>query len=121
MMAFDVKGTFTIVDSMDPDRFAGLFTEDGVFRFGNWPTVKGRSEIAAFVAEFFTSIKALKHRVTDSWRVEGGEIAEVEVTYTRHDDSAVDLTAACIFRLQNDEIADYRIYMDVNPLFATTE
>ena len=119
-MAFDVKEAFKIVDEMDPERFAGLFAEDGLFRFGNWPTVKGRAEISAFVAEFFTSITALKHRVTDSWRVEDVEIAAVEVTYTRHDASTVDLTAACIFRMQGDEIADYRIYMDVNPLFATT-
>lgn len=118
-MAFDVRETFKVVDRMDPDAFAELFSEDGLFRFGNWPSVKGRGEISAFVAEFFTSIKALKHRVTDDWRIEDVAIAEVEVTYTRHDDSTVDLTAACIFRLQNEEIADYRIYMDVNPLFAT--
>jgi hypothetical protein len=26
--------------------------------------------------------------------------------------------AGCLFRMQGDQIADYRIYMDISPLFA---
>lgn len=117
-MALDVKELFQTVDRMDSAGFASYFTEDGLFTFGNWPTVKGRSEVIGAVDEFFGSIKALEHRLIDSWSVDGVDIVEVAVTYTRHDDSRVDLTAACFFRLDGDLISDYRIYMDIGPLYA---
>ena len=117
-MALDIPKIFKAVDQMDAAGFASYFTEDGLFTFGNWPTVKGRDEITASVEQFFTSIKALEHRVLDTWRVDDAEIVEVGVSYTRHDDSVVDLTAACIFRRDGDQIADYRIYMDISPLYA---
>lgn len=117
-MALDIEAIFKSVDRMDASGFASHFTEDGLFTFGNWPTVKGRDEIVNSVDGFFASIKALEHRVIETWNDEGAEIVEVEVTYARHDDSRVDLTAACIFRVQGDLISDYRIYMDISPLYA---
>ena len=117
-MVLNTKEIFETIDRMDAKGFASYFTEDGLFRFGNVPTVKGRGEIVSAVEQFFASIKGLSHRVIDQWSVEGVDIAEVEVTYTRQDDSQVDLTAACIFRLDGEQVADYRIYMDINPLYA---
>lgn len=119
-MAFDVNELFETVDRQDADGFASYFAEDGLFRFGNWPVVKGRAEISASVTEFFSSLKALSHRVIATWKDGDVLVSEVEVVYTRPDDSEVDLMAACVFRTIGDQIADYRIYMDVNPLFAAT-
>src|SRR5688572_30495282 len=107
-MARNLEGIFKTVDGMDAQAFANYFTEDGLFTFGNAPTVKGRDEITTAVDGFFASIKALEHRIQETWSVPGVDIVEVEVTYTRHDDSKVDLTAACIFRGQDDLISDYR-------------
>ena len=109
---------FKIVDRQDAKGFAKQFTEEGLFRFGNAPTVKGRTEIEQAVEQFFASIKALEHRVVDTWRDGDAIVSEVEVTYTRHDDSLCDLMAACVFRMQGELIADYRIYMDITPLYA---
>ena len=117
-MVLDTKEIFETIDRMDAEGFASFFTEDGLFRFGNAPTVKGRGEIAQAVDQFFASIKGLTHRTIDQWSSEGVDIAEVEVTYTRHDDAQVDLMAACVFRLDGKQISDYRIYMDINPLYA---
>src|SRR5687767_321495 len=117
-VARDLKGIFETVDRMDAQAFANYFTEDGLFTFGNAPTVKGPSEITTAVEGFFASIKGLEHRMLETWSVPGVDVVEVEVTYTRHDGSTVDLTAACIFRGQDDLISDYRIYMDINPLYA---
>src|SRR5688572_33380168 len=101
-MARNLEGIFKTVDGMDAQAFANYFSEDGLFTFGNAPTVKGRDEIATAVDGFFASIKGLEHRLVDTWNTPGVDIAEVEVTYTRHDASTVDLTAACIFRVQDD-------------------
>ena len=120
-MPRDLKAIFETVDRMDAQGFANYFTEDGLFTFGNAPTVKGRSEITTAVEGFFASIKGLEHRLLETWSVPGVDIVEVEVTYTRHDGSTVDLTAACVFRGNDDLISDYRIYMDINPLYAPVE
>ena len=120
-VGLDLKGIFETIDRMDARGFASYFTQDGLFTFGNAPTVKGRDEITTAVEGFFSSIKGLEHRVIETWRDQGSEIVEVDVTYTRHDDALVDLKAACIFRVENDLISDYRIYMDINPLYAEAE
>lgn len=117
-MALDVGKILGTVDKMDAKGFASHFTEDGLFRFGNAPTVKGRGEVADAVEQFFSSIKGLEHRIIDTWNAEGTDIVEVDVTYTRHDGSTVDLMAACVLRLDGELVSDYRIYMDINPLFA---
>lgn len=120
-MALDLVEVFRTVDRMDAKGFASYFTGDGTFRFGNAPEAKGQSEITEAVTNFFSSIKALRHSVVDEWMDGPVQIAEVEVTYTRHDDSTVDLTAACVFRTEGDRCFDYRIYMDISPLYASSE
>jgi limonene-1,2-epoxide hydrolase len=52
------------------------------------------------------------------WTVDGATIVEAKVTYTRADDSQVTVPVATIFRERDDEINDYRIYIDLAPLFA---
>ena len=45
-------------------------------------------------------------------------IAEAEVTYTRKDGTSVTLPVVTIYRTDGELIDDYRIFMDVAPLFA---
>jgi ketosteroid isomerase-like protein len=116
-MGLDVKALFATIDRMDAPGFSKFFAEDGLFRFGNAPTVKGRSEISSTVEQFFASIKALEHRVIETWNDRNTEICEVDVTYTRHDNTQIDLMAACVFRMRGEFVADYRIYMDISPLY----
>lgn len=45
-------------------------------------------------------------------------ICEMAVTYRRNDGAQLTLTCANVFRFRDGRIADYRIYMDINPVFA---
>ena len=116
-MATSMKELFEIVDRMDPDGFAGCFTEDGRFRFGNAPTVTGRDGIGESVGQFFSSLKGLRHDIQDLWEQGDVVITEVEASYTRADGHEVTLPAVTVARLEDELIRDYRIYMDINPLF----
>jgi limonene-1,2-epoxide hydrolase len=40
------------------------------------------------------------------------------VTYTRKDESTLTVPAVTIWRVRNKKIDEYRIYIDVAPLFA---
>ena len=117
-MAASMKELFEIVDRKDAEGFAALFTTDGRFRFGNAPTVTSRAGIASTVGDFFGSLETLHHEILDVWEEDDVVICEVEVVYRRKDGHEVLLPAATIGRREGDLLRDYRIYMDVNPLFA---
>jgi hypothetical protein len=63
----------------------------------------------------------LSHEILSVWMVDEPEpatICELKVTYQRHDGSQITLPCLNVFRLRDGLIADYRIYMDINPVFA---
>jgi hypothetical protein len=41
------------------------------------------------------------------------------VTYERHDGTRLTLPCVNVFRLRQGLIADYRVYMDINPLLSS--
>jgi ketosteroid isomerase-like protein len=108
---------FADIDSMDPDRFADHLADDVVFRFGNGDPVHGRAAVRDVWAGFCAGIDGVAHEPIAQWEHDDATIAEANVTYTRKDGSQVTLPVVTIYR-GDDQIRDYRIFMDVAPLFA---
>jgi len=72
--------------------------------------------------EFSASLAGLHHEITHLWETEPGTlVAELLVTYRRHDGTELTLPCCNIFRLRDGLVDDYRIYMDINPVTATGE
>jgi ketosteroid isomerase-like protein len=120
-----VARVFAAIDAMDTDSVVAFFADDAVFRFGNSEPVQGRAAIREALAGFFGSIGGLNHVVTGVWRGtwERGPALAVEtaVTYTRTDGSRTPtLPATSTLRMQGELIQDYRIFVDLAPLFAVT-
>jgi hypothetical protein len=116
---------FESIDAMDAAGFAKAFTENGSFTFGNAEPVVGRCQIEEAVAGFFSSIGGLRHEISGVWtgRWEAGDVKSVEGTvhYTRQDGAAVQpIPAVSTLRLRGDLIEDYRIFVDLGPLFAAS-
>jgi hypothetical protein len=119
-----VADLFDAVDALDAAAFAERFTEDGTFRFGNAPPAAGRKHIEESVAGFFSAIGGLKHQIVGVWSGawEGGAVISVEttVTYRRKDATVTDpIPANSTLRMRGDRIADFRVFADISPLFAT--
>lgn len=110
---------FAAIDARDSERFVGFLADDARFRFGSAPVVEGRDAIRDAVEQFFQSIQALEHRIGQV--IESGNtlVCEGEVVYTRHDGTTIGLPFADVFELAGDRITEYKIYMDINPLFAS--
>jgi quercetin dioxygenase-like cupin family protein len=113
---------FRTIDSMDAARLAEAFTEDGTFRFGNSDPAVGRQQVAQSLSGFFSMLGGLSHELTGMWsgRWESGEVksVEAEVTYTRKGGTRTPpLPVTSTIRMQGDRIKDYRVFMDVSPLF----
>ena len=114
----DIGGLFAAIDAQDGAAFVAFLTDDAVFRFGSAPPVKGRSAVQAAVEAFFGSIAGLSHEIYRTLRDGSTLVCEGEVTYTRHDGSSVAIPFADVFEYAGDKIAEYKIYIDIGPLYA---
>jgi hypothetical protein len=116
---------FEAIDSMQAEKFASYFAQESLFRFGNAETVRGPQAIKEANTTFFHSIAKLEHHITGIWhgKWEHGPVVSVEanVTYTRKDGTqTAPLPATSTIRIQADKIKEYRIFVDISPLFATS-
>jgi hypothetical protein len=109
---------FEDIDSMEPDRFAAHLSEDVSMRFGNAEPIHGRQAARDAWAGFCESLDGVAHTPLGCWESAEGTVAEAEVTYTRKDGSTVTVPVTTIYRGSGDLIDDYRIYIDLAPLFA---
>jgi hypothetical protein len=110
---------FADIDSMQPDRFAQHLSPDATMRFGNAPPVHGREAIRAAWASFCETIDGVRHDLVAQWEPGDATIVEANVTYTRKDRSEVTVPVVTIYRAGDELIDDYRIFIDLAPLFAT--
>jgi ketosteroid isomerase-like protein len=113
-----LTGLGKTIDAKDAKGFSEFITEDGSFRFGNQPEVKGRKAIEDYVAAFFGMIKASEHKTVNFWDTGAHIIWEATVTYTRMDDKKVTVNFTNVFDMKGDLVENYKIYIDNTPLFA---
>jgi ketosteroid isomerase-like protein len=109
---------FADIDSMDPERFVAHLADDVTMRFGNAEPIRGRDEVRDGWAAFCKELKGVRHELVGRWKVDAATIVEAKVTYTRRDDSQVTVPVVTIYREREGQINDYRIYIDLAPLFA---
>ena len=105
------------IDSMDAKVFASHLSESCVLRYANHDEVVGRDAIEQAIAAFYATIKAVRHDLVEEWTVEEATILQFEVTYTRLDDREVTLPAVTIYRRGEELIDDYRIFIDLTPVY----
>ncbi|WP_157390259.1 nuclear transport factor 2 family protein [Nocardia terrae] len=112
---------FAAIDAGRIETATGLLTQDVHFRFGNAEPTIGRDAFAANAAAMGGVLASISHEMLAVWTTsepDAAVVCEMAVTYSRHDGSQLKLPCANVFRLRSGLIADYRIYMDINPVFA---
>jgi limonene-1,2-epoxide hydrolase len=111
------KKLFASIDAMDTESFLSFIHKDATFRFGSSPAVTGHEDIRAAVEGFFASFAALQHDLQQVIADGDAVACEGDVTYTRHDGSKITLPFANVFRIDSASISQYRVYIDIAPLF----
>lgn len=110
---------FASIDKMDAAAFGSHLHPDVEFRFGNGDSVNGKENATAAVAGFFSSIKAIHHKMEDV-QVCGDLVpSHGRVTYTRHDGSTLNVPFANMFYMQDNLIRKYYIFVDTSQLYQT--
>jgi hypothetical protein len=108
---------FEDIDSMDPDRYARHLSDDVIMRFGNGEPVLGRVAVRDAWAGFCADLHGVSHDLIERWDAGTATIVEARVTYTRTDGTTVTVPVVTIYRSDGDLIDDYRIFIDLAPLF----
>jgi ketosteroid isomerase-like protein len=110
---------FADIDRMDVHAWAAYLAPDAVMRFGNAAPVYGRDGCRAALAAFYARIDGLRTDIIERWQHGPATIVEANVTFARTDGREVSVPAVTIYRTDaQDLISDYRVYIDVAPVFA---
>ncbi|MEZ0365154.1 nuclear transport factor 2 family protein [Mycobacterium sp. pUA109] len=115
-----IRELFAVLDAGDIEAALGFMTEDVAFRFGSAEPSTGRAAFAANCAAMAEVIATISHELLTVWTTADPDpvvICEMAVTYQRHDGAQLTLPCVNTFRQRGGLIADYRIYMDINPVF----
>ena len=91
---------------------------DVSFRFGNADPVIGRDNVREAWSGFCEGLDGVSHEVIEQFESGPATVSRATVTYTRKDGSTISLPVVTIYRGEDEQIDDYRIFMDVAPLFA---
>ena len=113
-----VRGVFAALDARDSDAVTACMTDDVRMRLGNADLVECKANFREATAAFVASITAIKHEITCMWSVDDVVIAEMDVHYERLDGRKVTLPVCNVFRVRDGLVSDYRVYLDIGPVYA---
>lgn len=105
------------LDAKDTDKVLSLLAEDCLFQAGNNEPIVGKTAIAESLNTFFSAIKSIRHEMTDTFESGSNAVYRGHVTYTREDDSQLTVPVCDVFKINNQKITAYYIYIDWSDLF----
>ena len=100
------------------DDYVSFFAEDALYRFGNYPPIRGRPAIRQAAANFRQRVRGVSHAVEGMWESGDTVVSEMEITYTRLDGRQVTVPCCDVFRVNGDKIQEMRIFVDVTPVIS---
>jgi ketosteroid isomerase-like protein len=109
---------FAAFDAKDYTGLASWVTDDVRLQIGNAPVVDGKANFVEALQAFFGSVASVRHTITNVWSDADAVIAELSVQYTRLDGAELTLPCCNVFRVRDGAVADYRVYMDITPVYA---
>jgi ketosteroid isomerase-like protein len=113
-----VRGVFAALDGKHPAAVTARITDDVRMRLGNADAVDGKAEFVEATTAFVASISAIRHEITSIWSFDDVVIAELDVDYERLDGRKVTLPRCNVVRVRNGLASDYRVYLDIGPVYA---
>ncbi|NOU58309.1 nuclear transport factor 2 family protein [Marinifilum caeruleilacunae] len=105
------------LDSKNLEKVLEFISEDCVLIAGNGEAVRGKENIGKVFEGFFPAVKSTKHDVTDIFESGESLVHRGMVTYTRLDDSQLTIPFCDVFKMKDDLIREYYIYIDWSELF----
>jgi len=112
-----VYEVYNSIDQANAAKFASFISPTGLFRFANMPAVVGNREIEEYVDGFFKSLKGISHSNLESWEANNTLFVNGNVRYTRHNGTALEAPFSCTWKMQDQLIHEYLIFIDASELY----
>jgi ketosteroid isomerase-like protein len=100
------------------DDYVSFFAEDALYRFANYPPIRGRSAIREAATNFRQRVHGVSHAMQGTWESGDTVVFEMDITYTRLDGREVTVPCCDVFRISGDKIQEMRVFVDVTPVFS---
>ena len=113
-----IHSVFAALDAKDTGGLGAQMTDDVRMRFGNADVVHGKPAFLEAAQTFVASIEATRHEVHSMWNIDDVVVAEMDVHYDRLDGGRVTLPCTNVFRVRDGLVSEYRIYVDIAPVYA---
>jgi 6-methylsalicylate decarboxylase len=105
------------LDAGDVPALAGAVTDDVRLQFASQEPTIGKEPFVAALRASLDSVAGFRHEILNAWEVDGAVVLEMLVHYERHDGSAITLPCVNVFRFAGERISDYRVHMDIAPVY----
>ena len=106
------------LDAGDVPALAGAVTDDVRLQFASQDPTIGKEPFVAALRSYLDSVAGFRHEILNAWEVDGAVVLEMLVHYERLDGSAIALPCVNVFRFDGERISDYRVHMDIAPVYA---
>ena len=118
-----VTAIFDAIDHGDLDTVSSILADDVQIFFANTGPFLGKQAFAELHAQFMGTIAAVRHELHELWQASEDAavfIARLTVHYQTKDGNWVSLPCCNVFRFHGDMIVEYRVYLDITPVFASS-
>jgi ketosteroid isomerase-like protein len=119
-----VRAMFDALDRGEIEQMVRYMTDDVVTAFGNFPELNGKAAFDMMFRDVAQSVSTVRHEIHDLWQVEHDPdvvVARLTVTYTRHDGRTINLPCCNVFRIRDNLVSHYSVYMDITPVLHAVE
>lgn len=114
-----VRSILAATDAQDFAALAELLTEDVHVTFGSAEATVGKAALFGGGNKLMEAVTGMRLEIHHLGTINDDVVVtEMTVHYERRDGSRVSLPCANTFRVRDGRVHDYRIYMDIAPVFA---
>jgi hypothetical protein len=109
---------YRAVDALQLEPFLVLHTDDIQITWCNYPTIQGIDSLRAMTGDVWGGIKAISHTLCGAWSLYDDQvgIVELQVMYTRKNDSICLANACSVLRRRGDKICRLKVHADLTHL-----
>ena len=118
-----IRALFAALDRGDLDAVTTFLRDVVVVVLSNRDPIHGVTAYAELFGGVMGMLAGIRHEIHDIWNAaEDAAVWTVRMTthYARTDGVAVSLPCCAILRISGGRVADYRVFMDMTPVFALT-
>lgn len=105
------------LDSKKTEKVLEYLADDCILQAGNMPIIHGKEAIKNTFDQFYPAVKSIKHEITDIFEAEDKVVQRGTVTYTKLDESILTVPVCDVFKISDNKITEYYIYIDWSELF----